>query len=70
MHGRRPGPRPPWWPEDQPWPPAGRRHRRLRPAGCLLALIVMRVLREQLMRLVLPLGDDDEDEGEPPRPAP
>lgn len=44
MHGRRPGPRPPWWPEDQLWPPAGRRHRRLRPAGCLLALIVMFVI--------------------------
>jgi putative Mg2+ transporter-C (MgtC) family protein len=32
----------------------------------LLALIVMRLLREQLMRLVLPLGADDDDEAVPP----
>lgn len=37
--------RPPWWPEDQPWPPRGRRPRFGPPAfvwrlGCLLAVVV------------------------------
>ena len=41
----RPGPRPPWWPVDEPWPPRPRRGGRGRHAfvwrvGCLLLLLV------------------------------
>jgi two-component system sensor histidine kinase BaeS len=42
---RRPRRRPPWWPEDQPWPPRGRGPRLGPPffiwrLGCLLAVVV------------------------------
>lgn len=42
---RRPWRRPPWWPEDQPWPPPGRGPRFGPPVfiwrlGCLLAVVV------------------------------
>ena len=36
--GRRP--RPPWWPADEPWPPA-RRHRPWRRFGCAIALVIL-----------------------------
>jgi two-component system, OmpR family, sensor histidine kinase BaeS len=44
--GRRPGPRPPWWPESQPWPPTSQRGRRppghfIWRAGCLFAFLLM-----------------------------
>ena len=43
-HGR-PGPRPPWWPVDEPWPPQHRQGRRGRHsfvwrAGCLLLTLI------------------------------
>ena len=41
---RRHGPpRPPWWPEDEPWPPPGRSKRRggfLRKVGCFFGVII------------------------------
>src|SRR5215208_4489972 len=36
-------PRPPWWPEDEPWPPPGRSDRRggfLRKVGCFFGAII------------------------------
>ena len=37
-HGPRRGPRPPWWPEGEPWPPNGRRGG-WRGFGCLFGLL-------------------------------
>jgi two-component system sensor histidine kinase BaeS len=43
--GPPPGQRPPWWPQDQSWPPAGRWGRRGGPflwrIGCLLGVVVL-----------------------------
>jgi signal transduction histidine kinase len=36
---RHPRHRPPWWPEDEAWPPVDRRHRRRGGFGCLFGLL-------------------------------
>jgi len=38
--GARAGSRPPWWPDDEPWPPAGRR-RPWRGFGCLFGVFLL-----------------------------
>src|SRR5688500_11400028 len=64
---RRHGPtRPPWWPDDEPWPPPGRSDRRggfLRKVGCFFGVIIGLMIAASVLGAIFSGGRGRHDDG-------
>jgi signal transduction histidine kinase len=63
---RRGQPRPPWWPEDEPWPPARRPDRRgsfLRKVGCFFGVFIAFIIAASILGALFSDGGRHDDGG-------
>jgi signal transduction histidine kinase len=59
-------PRPPWWPEDEPWPPARRPDRRgsfLRKVGCFFGVFIVFIIAASILGALFSDGGRHDDGG-------
>ena len=64
---RHTAPRPPWWPEDEPWPPqkAERRGGFLRKVGCFFGVIIGLMIAASVLGAIFSDGGGRHDDGGP-----